>query len=175
MSALNYLGLLGRSLATGLTGGALSPIGGLINPSTVAPTGESTPEEIGAYMRAKPGEGYDVEDDALARGDLGNLIRRQNGGAQVQQVKQDNRTPQQLAGDMIPGVPATNWLSTMLGNIQHSMHSQPTPDSQAAEARRVAELRRARTIQQLQNNAAAAGRPPLSQNEIEHALATQGW
>lgn len=87
----------------------------------------------------------------------------------------DQRTPQQLAESMIPGLPATNWLGGMMRGAERAMNSRPTPQSRAVDARRAAALRRSRLAQQLQNDAARMGRAPLSQNEVDSHLATMGY
>lgn len=81
---------------------------------------------------------------------------------------------QNTARAIVPGVPAVNWLSGIMGRSQASSNRQPTPGSRSAEAARTQALRRSRLTNQLQMNAQRAGRAPLSQREIETALAEQG-
>lgn len=78
------------------------------------------------------------------------------------------------AGNMIPGVAPVNWLNRMLGNMQSSANRPVTPRSRALDAQRSQQLRRSRLAMQLQNDARAAGRPALSENEVNAHLRTMG-
>lgn len=86
-----------------------------------------------------------------------------------------DRDTARSAAEIIPGVAPMNALQNFIGGIQRSMTSQPTPQSRAIEARRTAEMRRARLANQLQSDAQRAGRARLSQNEVDAHLRTMGY
>lgn len=82
--------------------------------------------------------------------------------------------PAQDAAGMIPGVGPVNWLAGLFGQAQRAMTTQPTQRSRSVQAQNDALLRRQRLAAQLQADARAKGRAPLSQNEIDEALHSYG-
>lgn len=81
---------------------------------------------------------------------------------------------QQAVGQLIPSAGAANWFSQFLNGLSNSGNRQQTPNSQAVAQQQAAQLRRQRVIAQLQQNAQASGRAPLSQNELDEALHSYG-
>lgn len=80
----------------------------------------------------------------------------------------------QTVGQLLPMGGAANWLHQLFSGGQEQANRQGTPNSRATAAAQAVLLRRQRVAAQLQANAQAAGRAPLSQNEIDEALASYG-